>query len=51
MAVFHESIMVKMEFMGKGFGPSGRGYVYIKYLNIESSKSKTAQGVHKSLIR
>ena len=26
-------------------------YHYIQYLNIESSKLKTVQGVHKSLIR
>ena len=37
--------------MWKGSGPSGPGKVYIKYLNIQSSKLKTVQGVHKSLIR
>ena len=37
--------------MGKGFGPARPGNIYIKYLNIESSKFKTVRGVHKSLIR
>ena len=36
--------------MWTGFGPSGPGKVYIKYLNIQSRKLKTVQGVHKSLI-
>ena len=36
---------------GKGFGPVGPGNICIKYLNIELSKLKTVQGVHKSLIR
>ena len=45
------SLKLQWVCMGKGFGPSGSGYVYIKYLNIESSKLKTVLGVHKSLIR
>ena len=54
MGVFNESIMefeVQWVCMGKGFGPTGLGNIYTKYLNIESSKLKTDQGVHKSLIR
>ena len=58
MGVYNESIMVKMEFevtmyvcVGTGFGPKRPSHIYTKYLNIESSKLKTVQGVHKSLVR
>ena len=45
------SLKLQWVCVGRGPGPGGPGNIYIKYLNIESSKLKTVQGVHKSLIR
>ena len=56
MDVFNEFIMVKMKFEVTMVVYGERLWAFaniykIKYLNIESSKFKTVQGVHKSLIR
>ena len=40
------SLKLQWVCMGKGLG-----YIYITYLNIESSKLNSVQGVHNSLIR
>ena len=45
------SLKLQCMCVGKGFGPTGPANINTKYLNIESSKLKSVQGVHKSLIR
>ena len=45
------SLKLQCMCVGKGFGPTWPANINTKYLNIELSKLKSVQGVHKSLIR